>query len=220
MKRLYSVTVAMAALLLVGSAAHAANISKGVSELSGDVNITYDYQTQGSAVSPTFGNINESKTDTLSGIVRFGYGYFITDAIQLGGNISENISSSKPYTGGNPEAFTTEVFQTSLDATAKYHFMQLTKKKIPLVPYAGLQAGYVHVTVKRKNDFNKQQETYNADALGFGGMAGVKFFITENLALNGELNYKHFDVELLKGLPKFKHDQISALFGLSYYFDK
>lgn len=220
MKRILSTFVALTLFSLTYSAAQAANISKGVSELSGDLNLTYDYQTQGAAVSSQYGNINESKTDTLGGIVRLGYGYFITDNVQLGANVSENISSTKPYTGGNPEAFTTNIYQSSLDATAKYHFLQLTKKSIPLVPYVGAQAGYVHVTVKRKNDFNKKQETYNADSIGYGGMAGVKFFFTESLALNAELNYKHFDVELLKGLPKLKHDQISGLLGLSYYFGK
>ena len=220
MKRMYFATMALAALLLACGSAFAANISQGVSEVSGDLNLSYDYKTQESAVSPQFGTVNKSETDTLSGIIRLGYGYFLTDEIQIGATASESISSSKPYKQGTPESFVTETFQTSIDANIKYHFLQLTKKQIPVVPYIGAQLGYVNYHLKQKNDFNKQQEEYDANALGAGGMAGLKIFVTENMAINTEFNYRYFQVELLKGLPQEKHNQFFGLIGLSYYFDK
>jgi len=220
MKRMYSATVALAALLLACGSAFAANISQGVSEVSGDLNLSYDYTTQSSAVSPQYGTVNKSETDTYGGIIRLGYGYFLTNEIQVGAAASESISSSKPYRQGTPESFTTDTFQTTIDVNTKYHFLQLTKKKIPVVPFVGVQLGYVNYYVKKKNEFNKQQEEYNANALGIGGMAGLKIFVSENMAINTEFNYRHFQVELLKGLPQEKHNQFTGLIGLSYYFDK
>jgi opacity protein-like surface antigen len=220
MKRIYSATVALAALLLACSPVSAANISQGVSEISGDLNLSYDFKTQNSAVSPQYGTINKSETDTYGGQIRLGYGYFITDEIQVGATASESISASKPYQQGTPASYTAETFQTSFDATAKYHFLQLTRKQIPVVPYIGAQLGYVNYHSKQKNQFNKQQEEYDANSLGIGGMGGLKIFVTENMAINTEFNYKHFQVELLKGVPQEKHNQFIGLIGLSYYFDK
>lgn len=220
MKRIYTATVALAALLLACGPVSAANISKGVSEVSGDLNLSYDYKTQNSAVSSQYGTINKSETDTFGGLIRLGYGYFLTDEIQVGATASESISSSKPYKQGTPESFVTNTFQTSVDATVKYHFLQLTRRQIPVVPYIGAQLGYVNYHLKQKNEFNKQQEEYDANTFGIGGMGGLKIFVTENLAVNAEFNYKHFEVELLKGVPHEKHNQFLGLVGLSYYFDK
>lgn len=219
MKRILSTLLALALFALINSTAHAANISKGVQEVSGDFNVGYTYSTQESFMSTEYGASTKKETDSLSGTIRVGYGYFVTDNIQIGASLSETMTTNKPYSWGTPEAYTANTYQTALDANAKYHFLQFTKMTVPVVPFAGVQAGYVHVYNKFKN-YAKQQTESNSDTIGYGGMAGAKVFFSENMALNAEFNYRHFDVEIYKDMPKVKTDDLRWLVGLSYYFGK
>ena len=63
-------------------------------------------------------------------------------------------------------------------------------------------------------------ESANGSAGSYGGMGGVKFFITENIAFNTELNYRQYDMKFEGVDSKVKVNNLALLFGFSVYFGK
>lgn len=124
-------------------------------------------------------------------IAGIGYGYFITDASQIGGTFL-GMQTSNGDTDTN----------LLLDLYYKYHF---TSPGQTTVPYLGVQVGNIWY----------EWGGYDDTILSYGAMAGIKFFITENTTFFTELNYRVYDVS---GAEDLDIDQTSLLFGLSYYF--
>ncbi len=217
MKGIRAITLLLS--LLVCSAAQAAAIGKGASEITGDFNISYEHTEVGSYRSTSGLDSPKTQSDALSGTLRVGYGYFLTDAVQLGSTISETITSTKPFVENELNSFTQDTYTFNLDLFARYHFY---KKGSVFVPYVGAQAGWI-------NYYQKQKETVggttsnvgrNGNAISYGGMAGVKYFLDENTSLNAEMNYRRYDIDLGKDAPTATHDVLKWLIGLSYYFGK
>jgi opacity protein-like surface antigen len=204
--------------LMISATANAAALAKGNSEVSGDFNITYNFMQQGEYRSPSGATYQKSETDSLSGIIRVGYGYFLTDALEIGGSAQETITSTKMFAAGANEVFPVDTYTFNLDAFLKYHFI---KKGWVVVPFVGVQGGWVNLYQKQTDTVggNKTSIEKTGNAGSIGGMAGAKIFVTENVAVNAEFNYRHYGVEF-KDLPTVKSDVFSWLLGLSYYFGK
>lgn len=134
------------------------------------------------------------------------YGYFITDGLQVGGSLLTSGTSSEDIYGTETSSVT-----TGFDAFAKYHFY---RKGQTVVPYVGAQLGVVGVSM----DSGYGEAT--GSALSYGGMGGVKFFMSEKTSLNLELNYRHYDIDMdYDGYTsKSKTDSTALLIGFSVYF--
>ncbi len=90
------------------------------------------------------------------------YGYFTSPEIEFGGTAS--------IAGANHSKSLTTV-----GAFGNYYFRGGADSENPLLPYAGIFAGYSH-----KEDSNGS----------LGAQAGVKYFLNPNVALSGEYQYR------------------------------
>ena len=115
-------------------------------------------------------------------------GYFFTDHIEV--NITPRIMYMES------DAYETTTY--SVLANLKYNFF---KKGWTTIPYVGLQAGVSSYEADDDSD----------SAFSYGGMAGLKFFFTEDISLNLEGNY-------LRTTSDIDEDQTSVLLGLTFYF--
>jgi outer membrane protein W len=140
----------------------------------------------------------KAKVDQISYLV--GAGYFLTDAIQVGLSHLGSITEGK---NGESAKLTTMTY----DLFAKYYFYS---KGQTFAPYVGIQGGWVQY------DLNVGADKYSKGVGNYGAMAGLKFFLTENITFNTELNYRHFDFTVDE--TKVTVDQTAVLVGVSYFF--
>jgi len=152
---------------------------------------------------------------TLSFIENFNFytfvttfGYFVTPKIQLG------------LTGIGVESSSEEDIDMktySLGLHMKYHFY---KEGQIVVPYLGGQAGIktypkINVEIEMYNDEVTETKTSTETGTSFfwGGIGGLKFFLTENISFNLEANYQNVTDE-----DSDVTDVLQLLFGFSTYF--
>lgn len=133
--------------------------------------------------------IDAGDTNTGSRILSLGFSYFPKDFLEAKGtllimNIDAGDSDGTIY---------------SVLAQCNYNFF---KPNATLVPYAGIQLGFSGY------DFDDSDETN----VSYGLQGGVKYFLSEDLSMNGELNY------LVTNIDPDDVKATSLLFGLSYYF--
>jgi opacity protein-like surface antigen len=180
----------------------AAVISKGSIEISADANLTFDHS-----------EIPRSSTNTSSGTMRIGCGYFVTDGLQIGGSAMDTLSKSKT-TGSDP----TDSNTFDLDMYAKYHiypnFWASNRILKPIVPYFGAQGGWINVSSRTKGDSSSD------NAFSYGVMGGVKYFVADNISVNGELNYRRYEVSIGQNAPKNITDDFKILLGFSIFLAK
>lgn len=134
------------------------------------------------------GNSYEDTNFMLGGT----FGCFLSDASEIG------VSSIGVVSSGDSSDFaliTTNGFY-------KHHF----NTEGDFVPYIGLQAGISHA----------EAGNYSSDSASFGGMIGVKQFLTETTSayLEYNVNVTKFDYDG----TKIDSTQKALLFGLAYYF--
>ena len=118
-------------------------------------------------------------------------GLFISDNSQVGGSIT-NIGIFNSFESTN----------LLLDGFYKYHF----NPEEEVVPYLGGQAGF--------GIFGTDVD--NSTSISYGGMAGFKFFVSEDLSFNGEFNLK-FTTQETAGEDLDVTLTILQV-GISYYF--
>lgn len=193
MKKLYLVCLMIAVSISMVTSVYAASpsIGAGSNEAFGQINLR-------STSSKPDGGGTTSTSESTSIVA--GYGRFVTDQLQLGFSFMGSLSkqgSSSDTTG-----------TTGVDLFVKYHFM--SKGQI-FVPYLGIQGGYMN---------SDQGKNSSASAGSYGAMGGFKYFLTENLALNTELNYRRYQMEFGSGSFKSKSttDDMQLLLGFAYYF--
>jgi opacity protein-like surface antigen len=200
MKKLSILCLMIAASIFMATSVYAAGskVGQGSSEAFGQ--LTFSNKT-------TKPDTGDSKTTIKSAIYTIGYGYFLTDQIQLGVahmgslfKISEDSSSSDG-----------ELSIYGIDAFAKYHFMT---KGATLVPYLGIQGGWIRSKMSISTDGGGGDTS--ANAFSYGAMGGLKYFVSDNVSINTELNYRHYDLKFDD--YKMKTDDISVLIGFSVYF--
>lgn len=194
MKKFLAVMCMLAVTLLYCSSAEAVEpgIGEGTSELGAMAAITsLSGKAQG----------NKFTSNTTIGLAQ--YGYFITDHIQLGGSVLYMGNTAKT----NDEKSTSDAI--GIDLNGKYHFYS---KGQTVVPYLGVQAGYLDLSAKSDGD------SASGSAFSYGGMGGLKFFITEKISFNTELNYRRYKMSIES--IKANVNQLTLLLGFSVYFGK
>jgi hypothetical protein len=123
--------------------------------------------------------------------VDLGYGYFISDYLEIGGLFSFGDNDAVSLLG--------------LGAFAEYNLDTMTS----FVPFAGGQLSFSQVDIRGAGD-----ET----ALSLGLYAGVKFFITEDLALAARFLMEQATEDIYlddRGADDFDY---GIDFGLRYFF--
>lgn len=192
MKKLSILCLMIAASIFMVTNVYAAGaqIGKGSSEVFGMLSYT-------NTVSKT--ESSDDKNTTNTALYTVGYGYFVTDRVQLG------ISHLGILAKSDSDSSSDTLSILGFDGFVKYHFLD---KGATLVPYVGLQAGYL--SAKYNDD--------KGDAMTYGAMGGLKYFVSENVTLNTELNYRHYDLKSRSSDDKAKSDTIGVLIGFSVYF--
>ena len=192
----------VAVMFVYSNEAVAAGIQKGASEISANGSLSR-------LVYKVTVEDTKAKDTTNGAAVRLGYSYFLTDQVSAGANLMINGNKDK-YDDGT----TSSDLTAGIDLNAKYHF--IFSKGQTVVPYLGLQGGWINMAIKSEG------ESASGSAGSYGGMGGVKFFITENVSFNTELNYRKYTVGFTYGLAEVtsKINDVKLLFGLSYYFGK
>ncbi|MCL4456718.1 MAG: porin family protein [Nitrospirae bacterium] len=192
MKKFLAIMCILTAVLFYCSGAEAveAGISEGTSELG-----------TMAAISSLSGKAQGSKFTSTTTLGLAQYGYFITDHIQLGGSVLYMGQTSKTA----DEKSTSDA--TGIDLYGKYHFYS---KGQSVVPYLGVQAGYLDISAKSDGD------SASGDAFSYGGMGGLKFFITEKISFNTELNYRRYKMDITSGGTKVgvNVNNLTLLLGL------
>lgn len=152
-----------------------------------------------STTTQTYSATNFSETDTgktspsrlgINGIV----GYYVTPAIEIA--IAPGIGiESITYTGTNninSNSYTETISNNSImiNIVPTYNFIL---KDSPIVPYIGPQFGYASVSSTLTYSFsgsNPYAGSYSSSAssVTYGGVAGAKYFISENVVAYLEIN--------------------------------
>jgi outer membrane protein W len=153
---------------------------------------------------------NSKADDTTVDLSQFQYvvggGYFLTDGLQVG---ATHLGTVMQVKSGD---VTATANMLTLDAFLKYYFYS---KGQTVIPYVGIQGGALYL--KAKGDAGGSGTAdYTQTIPSYGGMGGLKYFITENVSFNTELNYRHFQFKVDE--TNVKSDNISLLLGFSYYF--
>ena len=131
-------------------------------------------------------------TEASISVVNVTYGYYITPAWQVATSIMVM----------REELVGSESTSTGMDIQGKYHF---TFEKLPVTPFIGLQAGYMHL-----------DSGSNEDGSGsYGFLAGVKYFASSNTSVNLEFNWKRSDIDLGSGDEEYTIKTL--LFGFSVF---
>jgi len=150
------------------------------------------------SVSNTDASVDGGDTTTITVTTLQGsIGYFNTKNVEIGGSVlQQNSSISTPGTDTQTNGV------TFLEGFVKYHFNPDTDT----VPYIGGMLGTVTV--------NAGSESGNGTSIG--GMAGVKFFKTPDLSINGEYSIRSYTVSIA-GVDATSTTGTLSL-GISYYF--
>lgn len=213
MRKLGLLLLLVALMFAYSNEAAAAGIQKGASEFT--VNGSLSQLTSKM-------DDSDSKTTSYTNTGTLGYSYFLTDQVSVGANLLYSGSETEDDAGTS----TSNDVTTGIDLNAKYHF--IFSKGQTVVPYLGLQGGWINMYSESTYTYTFGTTTYTgtSDSSGsagsYGGMAGVKFFITENVSINTELNYRAYNITMNDGYSesKMKMNNLALLFGLSVYFGK
>jgi hypothetical protein len=195
MKKLAVLMLVFTTIFFMSTSVYAAGagIGKGSTELFLNGNLIHtDTKTGG----------DTTKIDQFSYLV--GGGYFLTDGLQVGLSHLGTVIEAK-----NGGKITLSIL--TFDAFAKYYFYS---KGQTVVPYVGIQGGWV--SLKAEGEFGGASGEYSKGVGSYGAMGGLKFFLTENVTFNTELNYRHYDFTVEDTTVKV--DQTALLLGFSFYF--
>jgi opacity protein-like surface antigen len=186
------VIIAVSIFMVTSAYAAGAGIGQGSNEFFGQAQLANTKST------PEGG----SSTTTTTALYTVGYGRFITDPIQLGISHTGVIYSTDNSDSG------IMIF----DGFAKYHFYS---KGQTVVPYVGIQLGFVGLSSSSSGGSDT-----SGTGFSYGGMGGIKFFLSENFAVNTELNYRHSSMTITAGNSDYTstEDALTALLGFAIYF--
>ena len=165
------------AILLLSSTPAWAKIEAGTSEL-------------GLSISSQKLKSDDTGTDVNTTIINLLYGYFITDAIELAGNL--NIIEN--------DFGATETTQKGLEFQVKYHFIGTIAS---FLPFVGVQAGVYGI--------DNGTDELKGNSAGF--MGGARYFLSEKTSVNLEYNYRMMD---LKDDQDKSYDTTVTVLGIGY----
>lgn len=144
------------------------------------------------SISSTSASAEGQSFDFVTTTLYGSFGVFTTNQLQFGAALMQQTVSTDTEDSG----------AQFLEGFVKFHFNPDTDT----VPYVGAVLGTV--TVYSGND--------SASGMTWGAMAGVKFFVSEDLSVNAEYNIRNFTISF--GDVEYTSTTGTALLGLSYYF--
>lgn len=144
------------------------------------------------SISSTTASAEGESVDVTTTTLYGSFGVFTTSQLQIGAALMQQTVSTDVEDSG----------AQFLEGFVKFHFNQDTDT----VPYVGALLGTV--------TFYSGDES--ATGTTWGAMAGVKFFVSEDLSVNAEYNIRNFVIDIAG--VEFTSTTGTALLGLSYYF--
>lgn len=139
------------------------------------------------------GSYNQTKIDNEDFkfyLAMFNFGYFFTPQIEVG---------VLGLVGGNINGESNRIYAGSADLRYNFSF----DKAQTVVPYLGVQAGIAGTS-------NGTSES----AFAYGGLGGIKFFVSEKTSLNLGLSFVRTKIR------STDIDTLTGTIGLSFYFGK
>jgi hypothetical protein len=137
------------------------------------------------ALSTTDPEVGDSTTQL---ILQFAGGVFLDPQKQVGGSFTQISVES-------------EGFDATIRVIAGFFKFHVNPEQ-DVVPYVGAQAGMTFI----------EAGPFSDSAFSYGGMAGAKFFVSEDLSYNAELNL------LMTTIDDQDYTQTTLQVGMSYYF--
>jgi opacity protein-like surface antigen len=144
------------------------------------------------SISSTSASAEGQSVDVTTTTLYGSFGVFTTNQLQFGAALLQQTVSTEDADSG----------AQFLEGFVKFHFNPDTDT----VPYVGAMLGTV--------TFYSGDES--ATGTTWGAMAGVKFFVSEDLSVNAEYNIRNFVIDIAG--VEFTSTTGTALLGLSYYF--
>lgn len=139
-------------------------------------------------------SIEDADDDSKSTLLTLGFSYYPKDFLETKvGLLGMKIDSGD---------FDTTIY--SLSGVVNYNFF---RSGAVVVPYIGAQLGLA----------GYDSGEYDDTSFSYGGQGGVKFFLSEDLSLNVELNYLITNISDDEG-EDVDVKNTSLLLGFSYYF--
>ncbi|HLX92469.1 MAG TPA: outer membrane beta-barrel protein [Puia sp.] len=116
---------------------------------------------------------------TVWGGVSIGgsYEYGVTDNIGVGGNLAYSSFSDYDY----------HYSAVLIGARGSYHFLTTDK----MDPYAGADLGYI---VLSHSGFNDNYRPHSYSAIAFGIHGGIKYYLSPNVGVFGEIGIASFSI--------------------------
>ncbi len=159
MRKIAMLVLAVLAVLLAPATPAWAQTEAGMTEL-------------GVSISSQKLESDDAGTDVNTTIINVLYGYFITDAIEIAGNL--NVIDN--------DFGETETTQTGFELQLKYHFIGAMTS---FLPYLGVEAGV----------YGLDDGTDELKGKSVGFMGGAKYFMSEKTSLNLEYNFRMMQLE-------------------------
>jgi len=141
-----------------------------------------------------YSNGTDYETDTYR--VQASIGYFLSDHFEV--NFAPMISIDDPDEGD-------DTIYYSYFGNLKWNLYQ---KGWTVIPFVGVQAGVTGYDREGEDD----------SAFSYGWMGGAKFFLSEDVSLNLELNYLHTTFDADDGGDDLDLDVTNFFVGFSWYF--
>ncbi len=153
--------------------------------------------TQGTQELSLSGLIDFDSADGTLTSIEVGYGFFIIDSLEIGVEPAyENTDNATRW---------------AVHLFGEYNFDMGTE----LVPFLGLSAGYaaskVSARVPGVQDVDEQ-------AVIFSGLAGLKYFVTESIAVSGEFVYEWAAEDIYVAKDGMAHTDGRIQVGLRFFF--
>lgn len=144
------------------------------------------------------GIIDLDAEDSYSIDLAAKYGYFLKDNWEVGANVLTDLTKS--YKSGGLGVFT------------EYNFTNSTN----FAPYVGISTELIRADYNNRD--NIDTESFDATAMNFKAAAGVRYFISDNVAISGEVNYNVATDHLKVSGGDVKQSFTKFMIGTSFYF--
>ncbi|HEY3269096.1 MAG TPA: outer membrane beta-barrel protein [Armatimonadota bacterium] len=131
---------------------------------------------------------------------------YLNRNVQVGGGLTYTHQSGYDVGAGESTVYVDSSTMYTVDLLANYNFVSASDAVTSrTVPYAGVGFSYIHA----------KSGDVSAHATGWGAQGGVKHFITNDVSVFGELNYRRYD----KTIDENK-DEWKFFVGLNTYLRK
>lgn len=158
------------------------------------------YMAQGTQELNIQGMVDFDAEDSYSVDLNGKYGYFIDDGWELGTSISTDLS--RHFKSAGVGLFT------------EYNFTNSSS----FVPYVGIATELVQADYSTNDDELFSSESFDSTAMNFKTSFGVKYFISQYVAISAEANYNIATDHLKVSGGEAKDSFTKFIIGTSFYF--